>query len=471
MYESFYGFDEKPFMLTPDPRYLYLSRSHRDALNHLRYGLTEGEGFIVIAGEVGVGKTTTCRALLEQIPDMMRTALIVNPLVSEIELLETILEEFGAIPKQTKPSTPRTIKECHDLLNQYLLDLASRGERGVLIIDEAQNLSLSSLERIRLLSNLETEKSKLLQIILVGQVELLKKLARPELAQLNQRISVRYALMSLDQEEMTGYINHRLKIGGAKTPITFLPDALAAIFKFSRGLPRLINLASDRALLAGFEEESTTITGQMVSRGIKSLEGSDPFLNPQRRVSRTVVTGTLVILFVSGMLGALVMFQGPLHQILSPTLEVLKDSVSLGGIRIVEQHDAPPLQEAPVKPVHPTPPRPQVTEEPEFLPADEKPSSISPPETHSPSSSGPLPQHFIALETFNEPSVAVAQQRVRQLISLGYQASLGTFITADQKTRYAIFVSGFTSNEAMDSTLNELRSIAEFSKAQRISIE
>lgn len=274
MYESFYGFAEKPFSLSPDPKYLYLSRAHRDALNHMRYGITQREGFIVVAGEVGVGKTTLSRALLEQLPKTTATALIFNPLVTDEELLEQILEEFGVLSRDGGSATPKSAKDCYDLLNSFLLKAAPTGG-AVLIIDEAQTLSLSLLETIRLLSNFETDKEKLLQILLLGQVELLEKLKRPELTQLYQRITIKYRLRPLQPHELDGYVAHRLLVAGAKVPIIFEPEAIKVISRFSQGLPRLVNLACDQALLAGFMQESTTITRRMVERGIESLENSE----------------------------------------------------------------------------------------------------------------------------------------------------------------------------------------------------
>jgi len=243
MYEDFYGLREKPFNLTPDPRFLFLSESHRVALEHLIYGITQKEGFMLITGDVGTGKTTLCRFLLERLEQDTETALILNPQISEEELLSGILSEFGI----TSSETGR--KGMVDRLNQFLLEKLASDRKVAVIIDEAQNLSLSVLEQIRLLSNLETEKEKLLQIILVGQPELQEKLKLPVLRQLNQRISIRCHLRPLGKNETQKYIEHRLMIAGAKGDITLSKRAISLIFKRSKGIPRLINLISYRALL------------------------------------------------------------------------------------------------------------------------------------------------------------------------------------------------------------------------------
>lgn len=291
MYEEFYGLKEKPFNLTPDPRFFFLSADHREAFEHLLYGIKEKEGFILITGEVGTGKTTLCRALLNKLESSATdSALILNPMISGQELLQSILSDFGILSKATSK------KELLDDLNGFLLGQQAINRNSILIIDEAQNLSLPVLEEIRILSNLETEKEKLLQIILMGQIELKEKLSLPRLRQLNQRISIRYHLRPLAREEVARYIRHRLTVAGSAGDIHFTSGALREIYRYSKGIPRLINLASDRALLAGYAQQSQTIQRETVIKGLSSLEGEEaPLLRGAVRRRLTLgLTGLLV---------------------------------------------------------------------------------------------------------------------------------------------------------------------------------
>ncbi|MFP3870934.1 MAG: ExeA family protein, partial [Syntrophobacteria bacterium] len=275
MYLKYFGLQEKPFGLTPDPKFLFLSAEHREALHHLLYGIQQREGFVVISGDIGTGKTTLCRALLERLDARkVVTALILNPLLAEEELLRAILEEFKLSGKATSR------KELLDELNHFLLDNAATGRTAVLIVDEAQNLSTSCLEQVRLLSNLETEKEKLIQIILVGTDELPAKLKLPELRHLEQRISVRYHLHPLDQKETRGYIQHRLSMAGAAGAISFEKKANRKMYRLSRGVPRLINMIADRALVAACLADSSTIKRIHVDQGKASLTG-ETFLGRQ----------------------------------------------------------------------------------------------------------------------------------------------------------------------------------------------
>ena len=294
MYESFYGFKEKPFALTPDPRYFYPSRAHREALDHLLYGIREREGFIVITGDVGTGKTTLCRAILTQLEEGTTTAVILNPILSEDELLRAILKDFGLT------GSGRTKNELIAELNEFLIQTIMAGRRAVLIVDEAQNLSHGLLEQIRLLSNLETERDKLIQIILVGQLQLLTHLASPELKQLNQRVSVRYRLRPLTYQETCQYIYHRLMVAGGTTGVSFATAALKTIFSHSQGIPRLINLAADRALLQGYTDQAREITNQRAKAAVKSLADGAPGV----RLSRVFVQRAAVVITLVAMLAA-----------------------------------------------------------------------------------------------------------------------------------------------------------------------
>ena len=263
MYLEFYGLKEAPFSITPDPRYVFLSERHRDALAHLLYGIGKGGsgGFVQLTGEVGTGKTTLCRLLLEQLPENTRVALVLNPKLSPVELLETMCEEL----KLDIASKKGSLKALVDTLNIYLLDAYAQGLRVVLIVDEAQELSTESLEQVRLLTNLETPTQKLLQIILLGQPELRDKLHQPELRQLAQRITARYHLMPLDRAETEGYVRHRLAVAGAaRAPFSRL--GLRALYRRSGGVPRVVNVIADRALMAGFAREQDALGERLVDR-------------------------------------------------------------------------------------------------------------------------------------------------------------------------------------------------------------
>jgi general secretion pathway protein A len=267
MYLDFYGFREKPFSLTPDPRFVFLSKNHREAFAHLLYGINNRAGFIALTGEVGSGKTTLLRALLSQLDaEHHRTALIFNPSPSPRRLLWNINREFGVSTSTTAGSGSL------DALNQFLLRESAGGRTVVLVIDEAQNLKTQALEQVRLISNLETDKEKLIQIILVGQPEFGQLLEKKELRQLSQRITVRNHLQPMDFQDTVEYINHRLEVAGGKGKVHFTPGAMKRIYRYSRGLPRLINAACDRVLLAGYTKDTTRITYWIAAAAIRDLK-------------------------------------------------------------------------------------------------------------------------------------------------------------------------------------------------------
>jgi general secretion pathway protein A len=265
MYEEYFSLKERPFSLTPDPDFLFLSGSHQRALDHLLFGLESGEGFIVVTGDIGVGKTTVCRALLRRLPERFATALVVNTLLTEKELLRTVLDDFGV------PVPDGTRKDLLDALNRFLLAEAEAGRRPVLIIDEAQNLAPSLLEQVRLLSNLETEKRKLLQIVLFGQKELQEKLRLPQLRQFDQRITVRATILPLDLRETSRYIQHRMSVAGAAGSTFLTPAAERLLHRRSHGVPRRINQLCDRALLATCLRNAGRVEPEDVVRAVASL--------------------------------------------------------------------------------------------------------------------------------------------------------------------------------------------------------
>jgi general secretion pathway protein A len=268
MYTSFFGLNEKPFTITPDPRYLFMSERHGEGLAHLVYGVTESGGFIQLTGEVGTGKTTLVRTLLGQIPSEVDIALILNPQLTAVEFLTTICEELGLnLPNQRYSS-----KALVDALNRHLLGAHSQGRRTILLIDEAQNLSEGVLEQLRLLTNLETSRQKLLQIILIAQPELREKLAKANMRQLAQRVTGRYHLEPLSSEETSKYIDHRLRVAGALTEI-FDAAAKKEVFRLSGGVPRVINVICDRALLGAYSKEVRTVNKRLVQKAASEVSG------------------------------------------------------------------------------------------------------------------------------------------------------------------------------------------------------
>lgn len=270
MYTSYFGLKENPFNLTPDPRYLFLSNHHREALDHLLYGINERKGFVVITGGIGTGKTTLCRVLLNRLDNTTKSALILNSFLSDTELLSAINKEFGI--DIGPPIDSR--KQQSDILNEFLLENFSSGGNAVLLIDEAQNLSHKVLEQIRMLSNLETEREKLLQIVFVGQPELKEVFAAPALRQLSERIMVRYELSPLDQKDVQSYIEHRLTIGGAQGGLRFTDGAFKAVYTYSHGNPRRINAVCDRSLLIAYTRDEFAVSKGTVLKAIGDIKGS-----------------------------------------------------------------------------------------------------------------------------------------------------------------------------------------------------
>jgi general secretion pathway protein A len=268
VYLEYYGLAEAPFDITPNPRFLYFSTKHREALNHLLYGIRERKGFVQLTGEVGAGKTTLCRAMLEQLGDKYATALILNPVLDADQLMKAIAMEFGLNVKgMDRLETVATF-------NEFLLKLVEEGRDAVLIIDESQDLTLELLEQVRLLSNLETDDRKLLQIVLMGQPELRDRLNDHRLRQLRQRITVRYHLRPLKRPEIGQYVQHRIHVSGGNGTPYFTAPALWRIYQYSQGVPRLINAVCDKCLLAGFVQQRERIDYNMVGTALRELEGN-----------------------------------------------------------------------------------------------------------------------------------------------------------------------------------------------------
>ncbi len=267
MYLDFYNLRENPFNVTSDPSFLYMSETHKEALNHMIYGIQQRKGFIVLTGEVGAGKTTLCRALQKQLDSTIKTSIIFNPSLSENQLMESILADFDVVPKRKNKWS------FINALNGFLLDCLASNNNVVLIIDESQNLKKSALETIRMLSNLETEKEKLLQIVLIGQPELKDKLDHQSLRQLKQRVAVRFHLDALTVSEIKEYIYHRLNVAGSDGRIKFDEEAINLISSYAQGIPRLINIISDKSLLLGFAKNTYNIYPDLVKQAIDETEG------------------------------------------------------------------------------------------------------------------------------------------------------------------------------------------------------
>jgi len=301
MYNEYFGFKEAPFSIAPDPRYLYMTAQHRDALAHLVYGLNSNGGCILLTGEVGTGKTTICRCLLEQIPDKTNIALVLNPKISALELLETICDELNI----QYPDNNNSIKVLTDCINRFLIEHNAKNERTVLIIDEAQNLDSTVLEQLRLLTNLETEKRKLLQIIILGQPELLDILSKTDMRQLAQRITARYHLKPLSREEIKAYLNHRLAIAGQNIQI-FPEQTITQLYKLSSGIPRLINIICDRALLGCYVENSIRVEKNILKKAANEVSGELKKLQNKSAINKNVfIFFAIFILVFVGILFAI----------------------------------------------------------------------------------------------------------------------------------------------------------------------
>ncbi len=346
MYLRYFGLDEAPFSITPDPAFVYLSQRHRDALAHLLYGIGQGGsgGFVQLTGEVGTGKTTLCRCLLEQVPEGARIALLLNPLVTPRELLAAISEELGIDISGSIDSTRLLV----DGLNRYLLEAHQRGERVVVVIDEAQNLSPEALEQVRLLTNLETSKEKLLQIVLLGQPELRELLQRRSLRQLAQRITARFHLSPLGPKDTHLYIRHRMQVAGAQRNL-FKRSAMNALYQRSQGIPRLINIIADRALTAAFVMERTDVTAAMVHAAANEVQLGEKQV---KRVHWPWLAATAAILVVAvlamnftGWPGSTPMADAPVE--VPASLAVESEPVTAEPVRVKQAAEQPPVPAVP----------------------------------------------------------------------------------------------------------------------------
>ena len=289
VYQDYYGFSEKPFDLTPDPKYLYLSPKHKEVLAHLVYGLQENNGFLKIIGEVGTGKTMICRSFLQELRTDFSIAYVFNPAINELELLQTINSELGL------PSEMDSKKKLVDTLNAFLLSERKKGHRVVVIIDEAQALQVKVLDQLRLLSNLETDTEKLIQIVLIGQPELDQLLKKSELRQLRQRITISWELLPLNRDETRGYIQHRINVALGKGRVQFARSAVELIYKYSHGIPRMINVLADRSLLIAYTMNTKKITPKIVRPAVKDVGGLTPLPTWMGTLWKSVLPGLLAL--------------------------------------------------------------------------------------------------------------------------------------------------------------------------------
>jgi len=301
MYLEYFGLKETPFSIVPDPRYLYMSKGHREALAHLRYGINNNAGFVMLTGEVGAGKTTICRSLLKQMPQDIETAFILNPRLSVEELLASVCDEF----RINYPTGNTSVKVFVDAINEYLLSVQRSGRRAVLIVEEAQNLSPGVLEQLRLLTNLETDRRKLLQIILLGQPELRDMLDRPELRQLAQRITARYHLGPLSSGELDAYVAHRIAVAGCEGRL-FPSSLMPKLFHLSNGIPRVINVICDRALLGAFVQRQSIVSRKTMMRAAAEVSGEGDGRHGwrQRWQMSTWITAGLILVICGALLSS-----------------------------------------------------------------------------------------------------------------------------------------------------------------------
>jgi general secretion pathway protein A len=468
MHEEYYGFVEKPFSLTPDPKYLYKSESHANAFDLLQYAIRRREGFVVVTGDIGTGKTTLCRAILEQLDRKTFTALVLNPFLSEEDLLRLILQDFGVVSRaEIKRGRLAGVskQELIETLNEFLLSLLPLRAGALLIIDEAQNLPLQVLEQIRILSNLETDKEKLLQIVLVGQLNLKDQLRSPELRQLDQRVSIRYELKPLTREETSAYVAHRLTIAGGGSAVSFSPKALDLVHRYASGIPRLINLVCDRALLGGYSARSNRITPEMVGAAAAGLDLTMPgrsLFGWLRRGAAAFAAGAALTAAVSLAAAYAVIV---LHSS-SATAGTIAPSVS---IQSDGQVAAPPAAEGVPAATAVEPPAPAAASR-----ADEEKPSVPDPAPApvqaapvEPSEAEAAGRYSVLVGSFRQDSEAGAL--VDQLRGLGYRARTGRVASADRGTWHQVSVGPYADLERARQDETRVRLLPGYADAHLIS--
>jgi general secretion pathway protein A len=437
MHEEYYGFTEKPFSLTPDPKYLYKSESHANAFDLLQYAIRRREGFVVVTGDIGTGKTTLCRAILEQLDRKTFTALVLNPFLSEEDLLRLILQDFGVVSREEiKRGRLAGVskQELIDTLNEFLLSLLPLGAGALLIIDEAQNLPHQVLEQIRILSNLETHKEKLLQIVLVGQLNLKDLLRSPDLRQLDQRVSIRYELKPLTREETSAYIAHRLTIAGGGSVVSFAPKALDLVHKYTGGIPRLINLVCDRALLGGYSARTSRITPEIVTAGAIGLDLALPHASIVGWVKRHVAAfaaGAAMMAAVSiAAAYGVIALQARVAS--SRSVDTPRASQPRPGQPLTPDGTAAPAVQGTTGPATPSP----VDSQPRAEQA--APGREVPPARSATAGTAMSPRYSVLVGSFRyEPEAA---SLLDQLRGLGYRARTARVISNERGTWHQVFV-------------------------------
>ena len=479
MHEEYYGFVEKPFSLTPDPKYLYKSESHANAFDLLQYAIRRREGFVVVTGDIGTGKTTLCRAILEQLDRKTFTALVLNPFLSEEDLLRIILQDFGVVSREEiKRGRLNGVskQELIDTLNEFLLSLLPLRAGALLIIDEAQNLPLKVLEQIRILSNLETDKEKLLQIVLVGQLNLKDWLRSPELRQLDQRVSIRYELKPLTREETSAYVAHRLTIAGGGAAVSFSPKALDLVHRYTDGIPRLINLVCDRALLGGYSARVNRITPEMVGAAAIGLD----LAMPRRSMFGWLRRGAAA--FAAGAALTAAMSLAAAYTVIT----VQSRSVLAGTIDPRPVRDPARAQIAPPAVTEPSPASAQAPEEssvaaPPARPLRPRPRRPRPRRRATPEpapSSPPLPaaehpaaqqagRYSVVVGSFRQNAEAGAL--VDQLRALGYRARAGRLESADRGTWHQVSVGPYDDLEQARQDEARVRQMPGYADARLIT--
>jgi general secretion pathway protein A len=462
MPEEYYGFSEKPFSLTPDPKYLYKSESHANAFDLLQYAIRRREGFIVVTGDIGTGKTTLCRAMLEQLDRKTFTALVLNPFLSEEDLLRIILQDFGVVSREEMRRgrlAGVSKQDLIDTLNDFLLSLLPLRAGALLIIDEAQNLPRQVLEQIRILSNLETNKEKLLQVVLVGQLNLKDLLHSPELRQLDQRVSIRCELMPLTREETSAYIAHRLTIAGGGAVVSFAPQAIDLVHRYTSGIPRLINLVCDRALLGGYSARTNRITAEMVTAAAAGLDLAPSHGQLFARLKRHVVPFAAGVAMTAAV--SLAVGYGMIASQARPTPSRLENGSP--GTQVRSASD-PALSGAISGS---TMPSPQGTAGPATPPPVDSARTGDPVAgAHSKAGATPTHTYSVLVGSFRyEPEAASLLDQLRRL---GYQARAARASSADRGAWHQVFVGPYEDPERARQDEARIRQIPGYADARLV---